>query len=867
MAFQYQETSGGSSSSGGSQSQSGTLPWYNTMAQNLLGQGQGLAQAPWQVYGGPRVAGFVNDQLNAFQGARQQIGQWRPNMQQANQATGQALGSLQGLQQSPHTQGALGALSQMGQISQFDPNQQQQFMNPYISNVTNEIARLGNQNFQDVTLNALNSNFTDAGQFGSARQMAMTSDAAARAQREISGQQGQALMQAQNQAAQQYGDWANRGIGAQGQIAQGQMGINQFLQGLGTATGQLGNQYAQLGQMGQQMGQADVAQLRDVGNQQQALNQARLGATQQQFQEQQQAPWQPLNQWANLFRTVPTPQQSTASSYSGSSNTTSNWGTNFRRGGLVQMADGGEYDVDELGYVQETPDEDQNPRDPLALLRDSLRMREEYTDLVRNSPLLQPLPERSGLGKAGEAMLRAAAQGPANWGQLIGRAGAGYFDLGREHDAENKARELAKLKLMEDGLPTLSGMGARGALGSPERLAPVRGKDGSLWQLSSTDRNYRKLVQPGNYATDIAKMAAQAADGDMEGATGLTTEERKIERQRLIREHTRRLTEEYAGLGAEPTGGAAPLGAPAGATGPGHRAAPKSGGGAGMPTGSFDLAKGENVVRRQISQIADPAERQAASEALDRQIAEGRGGIRPSGLLVPTPEEKQEQQKVGDKMGERFADIQKAGEDAEQKMNMLTSMADLLVGVQTGKLTPVGTEIAAWAQSANETFGGIAGYKPLTIDKNLGNKQAFDALSKQFALELRNPSGGAGMPGALSEGDRKFLEAMAPSLSMDPEGVQKMLSIYKKLAQRSKDVAEQARLYRESNPRGSFDSGFHDHLKQWSQANPLFPESAMARTEPQPGKPPKRGDVVNGFQYVGPNNGDRNNPNNWRAVK
>lgn len=856
MAFNYQE----SGSQSNALSQSGTLPWYNSLVQNLLTRGQQASQKPWQVYQGQRVAGFSPDQTAAFANLRGQVGDWAPNINRAGQATGQALGALQGLQSGPYTKGALSAYGQAVGQSKFDPRQQQQFFNPYVSNVVNEISRLGQENLTQ-NIGNLGSAFSEAGQFGSARNMSAAAEAIARSQREISGAQGNALMQAQTEAGRQYGDWANRGISANQALGQGQMDVGQYLAGLAGQQAGLGQQFAGLAGQQQQLGLADVNAQLAAGQQQQALNQAQLGAGMQKFQEQQQAPWQPLTNYAQLVSGVPTPQQSTSTSTS----TTSGWNTNFKRGGLVKLADGGLYDREE--------DQREEAVSPLARMAAlSMAMRGRMMGEIGGSPAFDPLPERGALGSIGEAMMRAAAQGPANWGQLIGRSGTAYFDTENERAKENRDREIMRLKLMESALPEL-GVGRLGGLGAGgvEKLTQARGKDGSLWQVSSTDRGYMKLLQPGNYATDIARAAANAADRDMEGAQGLSTEERRIERNRLIDEYTKAMSQQYAGLGAVSPGGVeepvegAPRVPPA-APGLGSPAAPKSPGGAGMPRGAFDLSAGVDAVRAQINRVSDPVERKAAMDALDRQIA----GEQPKpNLLVPTPAEKAEQEKVGGGMGTRFMEIQKSGEESEHRVNMLTSMADLLVGVQTGKLTPAGTDIAAWAQSANNAFGGLTGYTPMTIDKNLGNKEAFKALSNQFALQLRNPAGGAGMPGALSEGDRKFLESMSPSLAMSPEGVQRMLQIYMKLEQRNKDVARLARQYRKSNPRGAFDEGFYDYLREYSEANPLFNENVIEKKAytGDGTKPPKRGDVVGKYQYIGPPKGDRNNPNNWRLVE
>ena len=129
--------------------------------------------------------------------------------------------------------------------------------------------------------------------------------------------------------------------------------------------------------------------------------------------------------------------------------------------------------------------------------------------------------------------------------------------------------------------------------------------------------------------------------------------------------------------------------------------------------------------------------------------------------------------------------------------------------MQTGKLTPFGVDVASTAASL--------GFK---IDPKLGNKQAADALSKEMALELRNPSGGAGMPGALSNSDREFLMSMTPGLTSDPAGRKLISESMIKLAKRDQEVAKLARDYRKR--KGNLDEGFYDELAKFSDANPLF---------------------------------------------
>jgi hypothetical protein len=102
----------------------------------------------------------------------------------------------------------------LGQYASWNQNQQQQFMNPYTQNVVNEQARLSNQNLMENVLPGVNSTFAGAGQFGSSRNADFTNRAIRDQQTQLTGQQGQTLMNAQNQAGQQYKDWTQMGTQA-----------------------------------------------------------------------------------------------------------------------------------------------------------------------------------------------------------------------------------------------------------------------------------------------------------------------------------------------------------------------------------------------------------------------------------------------------------------------------------------------------------------------------------------------------------------------------------------------------------------------------------------------------------------------------
>lgn len=218
----------------------------------------------------------------------------------------------------------------------------------------------------------------------------------------------------------------------------------------------------------------------------------------------------------------------------------------------------------------------------------------------------------------------------------------------------------------------------------------------------------------------------------------------------------------------------------------------------------------------------------------DYQSALKRAGANQTSII--NTQERAESKAVGEFFGGSYADIQKAGMNASSKLNRYDRLGSLLEGVSTGKFTPFGVEVAKTAESLG-----------IKIDPSLPNKEAAQALSGEIALELRNPSGGAGMPGAMSDADRQFLVSMVPGLTTTPQGRKLMLDTARKLAQRDQDVARLAREYRTRN--GSIDEGFYNMLSAWSAQNQLFPQSSVMRANPNaPSAPKSAGARFLGFE-------------------
>lgn len=142
-------------------------------------------------------------------------------------------------------------------------------------------------------------------------------------------------------------------------------------------------------------------------------------------------------------------------------------------------------------------------------------------------------------------------------------------------------------------------------------------------------------------------------------------------------------------------------------------------------------------------------------------------------------------------------------------------------------------------------YQGFAGDKVLQAKKmakslgidvgDVGDAEAAQAISNQLALQARNPAGGAGMPGAMSDSDRVYLSQMQPGLEKTPEGNRLIIDVSRKLAQRALDVDNLRRDYIKKN--GRLNEGFYAALSDYADKNPLFPggQQTQQRSAPKDG--------------------------------
>ncbi|CAB4144007.1 hypothetical protein UFOVP468_4 [uncultured Caudovirales phage] len=249
--------------------------WYTNYAMDILSNQQAIAERPYSMYGGPRVADFTAPQQQAFDQVGQAATAYQPALQQATQST-QAYNPYAGLRM------AAPYLQQSGQTS---ASQVGQYMNPYTDQVVNRIGELGNRTLQEQILPGIRDKFIGGGTYGGSRNAEMFGRGVRDAMEGISSAQSQALQSGYSGA-----------LGAAQTDLSRQAGLGSTIAGLYGSAGaqQMGQagQLASLGAQAQQLGLQGATALGQVGAQQQGLNQQNLDVAYKDFQQQQAYPQQ-----------------------------------------------------------------------------------------------------------------------------------------------------------------------------------------------------------------------------------------------------------------------------------------------------------------------------------------------------------------------------------------------------------------------------------------------------------------------------------------------------------------------------------------------------------------------------------------------
>jgi len=277
--------------------------WAIPYAQEVLGKGAALANAPYQAYQGERIAQFTPMQQQAFQGATTMA---------PSAATGQAVDKALNTSYDPYATGQFGA-------------QASQYMDPYMQNVVGiqqrEAARAS-----EMQRNQNQAQAVGQGAFGGSRQAIMEAER----QRNLATQQGDIQARGLQDA---YGRGQTQ-FNTEQQLREQskQYGAGLGLQGLQTALTGAGQQFQQ---------GMDVNKLQaGYGSQQQQQVQNQLTKQYEDFMAQKRAPYQQLEFQSNLLRG--TPSGTTQSLYSAAPSTASQLaGLGTAAYGLSKMAEGG----------------------------------------------------------------------------------------------------------------------------------------------------------------------------------------------------------------------------------------------------------------------------------------------------------------------------------------------------------------------------------------------------------------------------------------------------------------------------------------------------------------------------------------------
>lgn len=243
-------------------------------------------------------------------------------------------------------------------------------------------------------------------------------------------------------------------------------------------------------------------------------------------------------------------------------------------------------------------------------------------------------------------------------------------------------------------------------------------------------------------------------------------------------------------------------------------------------------------------------------------LGQGRAFAPPSQVNVNTKTESEFNKAFGKGEGEAAAALaNEVGAGAQASLQNLDALRQAYAELQAaggdvGMLASLQTK----ATQLMQAFGFDP--KALGLPENAGPAEQINAISNQLALQMRNPSGGAGMPGAMSDADRSFLRDTVANLGNSPQGFNTKLEAAAKIKQRE---LEMSTLWNSGKYEQS-QEGFRKFKQDWAayaKANPLFDASATPDSQAPKGAP-QPGVTEDGFRFKG---GDPGDPANWEKVQ
>jgi len=261
--------------------------WAGPYVTNMLGQGQALANMPYQAYMGPLTAGESPLQTGAFSTA---AGLTTPtSIGTAADTAGSIATKAQDLSYTPTT-------------STFDATQAQTYMNPYLKqSLEPQLAEARRQSQITQMQNA--AKLTGAGAFGGSRQAIMDAETQRNLGTNLANITGQGYNTAYDKAMAQFNaDQARKAQEAQFGATYGLQGLQTGLQGAQTQ-GQLGATQAQTGL-------ANLNAQLTAGGQQRGIESEGIAADKAQFEEARANPYKMVQFQQSLLQGLPLAAQS-----------------------------------------------------------------------------------------------------------------------------------------------------------------------------------------------------------------------------------------------------------------------------------------------------------------------------------------------------------------------------------------------------------------------------------------------------------------------------------------------------------------------------------------------------------------------------
>jgi hypothetical protein len=238
------------------------------------------------------MTGRFNPQTGQYEGGG--IGLYQPMMEQAEQTFATGLGSY-----------LTGAGGLMGTTGAFDPTSYRQFYDPFVEDVIRG-TEADLQRQADIERQRIGGAAVQGGAFGGSRQAVAEQEL----QRNVAQQM--ADTSARLRSAAFTGAQTQAQNAFQNQMQRGQQAAQIFGQ-LGQGIGQLGTSQAALGEAAQTAASRDVNALFNVGALQQAQQQAEYDVQRASAIEEAYEPFQRFNYMSDIFRGVPSTQQTLTS--------------------------------------------------------------------------------------------------------------------------------------------------------------------------------------------------------------------------------------------------------------------------------------------------------------------------------------------------------------------------------------------------------------------------------------------------------------------------------------------------------------------------------------------------------------------------